>query len=215
LAAPKRIFLRDGRIAMLDTLLRWENAVAAQLATMSKSEIWKRLLAHALQVFAKYGFAGAILPGIGKCAEDYAQEMFIKYALEQIKAKELAYLCTAMRNKIIDDLRKPAQRLTESRANLTQTAADADRRIPSMDDLQSPDKPEIDKLSEETYIARLRVCVESEPDLKEYLEAIVDIGLTKPADIASFLEISPEAVRLRQKKMRRRLVGQGIVQVTR
>jgi DNA-directed RNA polymerase specialized sigma24 family protein len=187
--------------------------VAAKLATMSKSEIWKRLLAHALRVFAKYGLAGAILPGIGKAAEDYAQDVFIKYVLEQIKAKELAYLCTAIRNNIIDDLRKPIQRLTESRANLTEGAVDGNRRIPSMDDLQSPSKPAIDMLSEEAYIARLRVCVESEPDLKEYLEAIVDIGLTKPADIASFLEISPEAVRLRQKKMRRRLIGQGIVQV--
>jgi DNA-directed RNA polymerase specialized sigma24 family protein len=190
--------------------------VATPLATMSKGELWKRLLAHALRVFAEFGYCGAdsILPGFGKSAEDYAQNVFIKYVLGQSKAKELAYLCKEIRNDIIDDLRSPIQKLTESRGNLAENTVQGDKHIPSMDDLQDLGKPVSDLLSEKSYTDRFRRCVESEPDLKDYLEAIVDIGLTKPADIASFLEISPEAVRARQKKMRRRLIGQGIVQVT-
>jgi DNA-directed RNA polymerase specialized sigma24 family protein len=190
--------------------------VGSPLAMMSKVEVWKMLLAHALRVFGEFGLSGAdaVLSGFGKSAEDYAQTVFIKYVLGQTKAKELAYLCKAIRNDIIDDLRSPVQKLTESRANLTENTVEGDKHIASMDDLHSPKKPVDDFLSEESYIARLRLCVENEPDLKEYLEAIVDIGLTKPADIASFLEISPEAVRARQKKMRRRLIGHGIVQVT-
>jgi DNA-directed RNA polymerase specialized sigma24 family protein len=190
--------------------------VTTPLATISKDEVWKRLLAHALRVFREFGLSGddSVLPGFGKSPDDYAQTVFIKYVLGQTKAKELAYLCKAVRNDIIDDLRSPIQKLTESRANLTPNLVEGDKHIPTMDDLQSPNKPVDDLLSEQSYIARLRLCVEREPDLKEYLEAIVDLGLTKPADIASFLEISPEAVRARQKKMRRRLIGHCIVQVT-
>lgn len=189
--------------------------MVTSLATITRDELWKRLLVHALRVFREFGFSGdSILPGFGKCPEDYAQAVFMKYLLGQIKAKELAYLCKAIRNDIIDDLRSPNQKLTESRANLTQEIAGVDNQHPAMDDLQRLDKAVDDLLSEESYINRLRRCVESEPDLKEYLEAIVDLGITKPAEIGSVLGISAEAVRARQKKMRRRLIGQGIVQVT-
>jgi DNA-directed RNA polymerase specialized sigma24 family protein len=189
--------------------------VAAPLASISKDELWKRLLVHAVWVFHEFGFSSkdTVLPGFGKSPEDYAQTVFMKYLLGQIKAKNLTYLCRAVRNDIIDDLRSPAQKLTESRANLAHEKYGAENPIPSMDDLQSLNKSADDVLSEESYIARLRRCVESEPELKEYLEAIVDLGLDKPAEIGSFLGISPEAVRARQKKMRRRMIGHGIVEV--
>ena len=190
--------------------------MATPLARISNEELWKRLLVHAVWVFHEFGFSsrGSVLPGLGKSPEDYAQTVFMKYLLGEIKAKNLSYLCKAVRNDIIDDLRSPSQKLTESRANLTQERAGPDNRLPSMDDLQSLGKSVDDLLSEEAYISRLRRCVESEPELKEYLEAIVDLGLVKPAEIASLLGIFPEAVRARQKKMRRRLIGLGIGQVT-
>src|ERR1700722_9985649 len=107
---------------MLVSPVRWGNGLATPLAAMSEGEVWKRLLGHALRVFAEFGFFGAdrVVPGFGKSAEDYAQTVYISYVLGQTKAKELAYLCTTIRNDIIDDLRSPLHKLTESRANLTE-----------------------------------------------------------------------------------------------
>jgi DNA-directed RNA polymerase specialized sigma24 family protein len=192
--------------------------VASSLSQMSGDELFKRLKAHAIRVFGEYGFLGSesILPGVAKSPEDYAQKIFVDHVMGRIRDKELAYLCRAVRNDIIDDLRSPTQKLTESRPNLPQQAQDDDRpRISVMDDLIHPGKLVDDLLTEEAYRAHLLSCVDKEPDLKEYLEAIFYLDLTKPGDIASALDIPATEVRARQKKMRRRLVGLGIAQVKR
>jgi DNA-directed RNA polymerase specialized sigma24 family protein len=193
-----------------------QKPVASSLSQMSGDELFKRLNAHAIRVFGEYGFLGSesVLTGVAKSPEDYAEKIFVDHVMGRIREKGLAYLCRAVRNDIIDDLRSPTQKMTETRPNLPQQVTDDDRpRAPVMDDLTHPDKPVDDLLIEEAYVAHLRRCVDLEPDLKEYLEAIVDLGLTKPADIASALDIPTTEVQARRKKMRRRLVRLGIAQV--
>jgi hypothetical protein len=41
---------------MLVSPVRWGNALATPLAKMNEGEVWKRLLGHALRVFAEFGF---------------------------------------------------------------------------------------------------------------------------------------------------------------
>jgi len=190
--------------------------VANSLSHVSSEELLKKLTAFAVMVFGEFGFLGgeALLPGIGKSPLDYAERIFVDYVMGRIRAKELAYLCHAVRNDIIDDLRSPAQKRTELRSNLPQNRQNDDGpRPPAMDDLRASNPTVEDVLDEETYKARVRRCVEDEPDLKEIVEAVFDLNLTKPTDIASALDITSAAVQARRKKLRRRLITSGIVQV--
>ena len=54
---------------------------------------------------------------------------------------------------------------------------------------------------------KLLPIVEDEPELKEYLEAVLSLGLTKREDIASVIEKVPQEVTYRRNRLRDRLAS--------
>jgi hypothetical protein len=54
---------------------------------------------------------------------------------------------------------------------------------------------------------RLLPLVEDEPELKEYLEAVLSFGVTKREDIASMIDKSPQEVTYRRNRLRDRLAS--------
>lgn len=60
-------------------------------------------------------------------------------------------------------------------------------------------------LDEDEYRAHIRAVVEDEPPLKDLVEAVLDLELCKPEDIADALGTSAADIQNRKKKLRRRL----------
>src|SRR5262245_48233277 len=73
-------------------------------------------MAHTLRVFAEYGLGGkdAVVPGVGKSAEDFAYEALAVFLTDKkFKNKDIPYLLTALRNDIVDQLRSHPHKKTE------------------------------------------------------------------------------------------------------
>jgi len=54
---------------------------------------------------------------------------------------------------------------------------------------------------------KLLPIIEDEPELKEYLEAVLSFGLTKREDIASMIEKAPQEITYRRNRLRDRLAS--------
>ena len=86
----------------------------------------KRLMAYGLVVFAEFSLGGedAVVPGTGLSVEDFVAKVLLEYATGKIKHQKsrgslMTVLSTAMRNDIIDALRKKSHELEETRATIT------------------------------------------------------------------------------------------------
>ena len=70
---------------------------------------------------------------------------------------------------------------------------------------------QISVLNEANYRDRVRSAFESEPKLKEVVEAVLDLDLYKPEEIADAIGTTPTDIQNRKKKLRRRLGATGLV----
>lgn len=188
--------------------------MSSSLAEINTAELVQKLTACAVRVFAEYGLLGpgAVMPGLGLSAEDFVSDLLIEYTTGKIKVKDLAYLHVALRNNIIDKLRSSAQKTTDH----LPMNADGNAEGEGMKHLDgfSSDQIRIDDyLCDESYKARVRACVENEPELKEIVEAVLDLEQMKPAEIAEAIGISAEEVYTRKKRLGRRLVTHGLKMV--
>jgi DNA-directed RNA polymerase specialized sigma24 family protein len=120
-------------------------------------------------------------------------------------------LATAMRNDIIDSLRKAAHMHEETRSTLPREP-DSTIDPPSLDELPSAaiDVPAM--VDEENYRKRMWASLAAEPELAEVVRAILDLNLRKPREIAAALGISVAEVQNRKKRLRRRFIELRLVQ---
>jgi DNA-directed RNA polymerase specialized sigma24 family protein len=181
---------------------------------MSTEVLYKKLTAHALGVCAQYGLRGegAVIQGVAKSAEDFASDLLVKYLTGKIKVKELPYLFTALRHDIISKLKSAAQKKTE----YIPTTADLDEfghGTKGLDGFPSGQPRADDRLCQESFETRVRACVATDKELVELVEAVFDLGLQKPAEIAAVIGISAEEVDVRKRKLRRWLIKCGIKKV--
>ena len=184
----------------------------------------KRLMAYGLVVFAEFSLGGedAVVPGTGLSAEDFVAKVLLEYATGKIKHQKsrgslMTVLSTAMRNDIIDALRKKSHKLEETRATITvdEDSEGEDHEKPAMDQfpqLLAPDPSAV--VDEDEYRARVRAVVDNEPPLKDLVEAVLDLELYKPEDIADALGTSAADIQNRKKKLRRRLCQSELVHST-
>ena len=184
-------------------------------AEISPAALFQKLTAHAVRVFAEYGLCGpaAVMPGLGLSAEDFASIVFIEYTTGKIKVKQLAYLYTALRNDIRDKLGSAAQKTTDHLPITTEVDKDG-KAMKHLDGFPSKDCLVEDLLCEDSYKSRVRACVATEPELRELVEAVFDLDLVKPAEIAVALGVSSEEVNVRKRKLARRLVKHGLKMVS-
>ena len=181
----------------------------------------KRLMAYGLVVFGQFSLGGedAVVPGTGLSVEDFVAKVLSDYATGRIKHQKsrgslMAVLGTALRNDIFDALRKKSHELEETRATISvnEDSEEKDHEKPALDEYpQSLAPAPSSVVDEDEYRARIRAVVDDEPPLKELVEAVLDLELYKPEDIADALGTSAADIQNRKKKLRRRLRQSGLV----
>jgi DNA-directed RNA polymerase specialized sigma24 family protein len=184
------------------------------LTEVDASELIERLMAHSLRVFAESGLRGknAVMPGVGWSAEDFVFDILKEYLVGNIKAKDLPYLYTALRNDIRDKLKSASHKTTDHMPLVPQ--GDSEAETPEcLDQFTSTGVRPDDYLCEESYKLRIRRSVADKPALQEVVEAVFDLDLEKPAEIADALNITAKDVYARNRKLRLQLLSQGIAEV--
>ncbi len=181
----------------------------------------KRLMAYGLVVFAEFSLGGvdAVVSGSGLSVEDFVAKVLQEYATGRIKYQKsrgslMTVLGTAMRNDIIDALRKKSHEFEEMRATISvnEDAEEKNHEQPALDEFPQSLVPDpFSIVGEEEYRAQVRAVVDNEPPLKDLVEAVLDLELYKPEAIADALGTSAVDVQNRKKKLRRRLCQSGLV----
>jgi DNA-directed RNA polymerase specialized sigma24 family protein len=83
---------------------------------------------------------------------------------------------------------------------------------PALDDFPQQSVPDqISVLDEAAYRDRVRSSFENEPKLKEVVEAVLDLDLYKPEEIADAIGTTAADIQNRKKKLRRRLRAAGLI----
>ena len=180
-------------------------------------ELAVRLAAFALRVFAEFGIGGqgATIAGVGLSAEDFVWKVLSEYAEGKLQHQQgrgnfFSLLATALRNDIVDALRKAAHSREEIRPSLPRGRF-SELEPPGLDELPG-DVDFSAALDQEDYLKRVRASVADEPELLEMVRIILDLNLYKPRDIAAALGVSAAEVQNRKKRLRRRFLESSLVQ---
>ena len=187
----------------------------SRFANVDFDRLLSRLFAAAQGLFARQGLKGdaSILSGTGKSAEDLVLDTvqeFIRGEKVEWRPKcpdEDPYplLLTVMRRDFLDLVKK-------GRAHKRTKVVDSleeEENIGSME-REVVDIEEIFSLAEGDAATKERIysLVAGHKELVEYVEAILELGLTKkPKELAEFLGITSDQLRLLQRKVRTRLAG--------
>ena len=181
----------------------------------------KRLTAYGAVVFAEFALGGedAVIPGGGQSIEDFVAKILLEYTTGKIKHHAsrgalMTVLGKALRNDVIDALRKKSHEREESRSTVSVAeGTDPDEeRVPALDGNGGRYPNPVDLLDEQEYSERVRSSVEDEPELKEVVEAVLDLQLYKPQEIADAVATTASDIQNRKKKLRRRLAEKGLLQ---
>lgn len=185
---------------------------------MDLSELALRLMAFARRTFADFGLRGheTTVAGVGLSMEDFVWAVLEEYVEGKLKHQAsrgdlFPLLATALRNDIIDSLRKAAHLHEENRPWLPRER-DSTSDSPSLDDLPSAVIDVSALVDEENYRKRVWACLAGEAELIEMVKVILDLNLHKPRDIATALGISAVEVQNRKKRLRRRFIESNLFQ---
>lgn len=179
-----------------------------------------RLASYGLRTFAEFGLGGqsAAVPGVGLSVEDFVWNVLSEYAegalaYEADRGTLFSLLATAVRNDIIDALRKAAHFREEARSPLPRESS-SEKEPPALDELPSPGTDIDDVLAEESYRERLLAAFAEEPELAEVVRVVFDLDLAKPREIAATLGITVTDYQNRKKRLRRRLIEYHAVEAS-
>ena len=190
----------------------------AEQQNVDLGELALRLAAFAQRIFADYGILGRdfAVGGVGLSLEDFVWRVLEEYVEGRLehdarRGPLLPLLAKALRNDIIDSLRRAAHVAEETRSPLARERESEDDP-PSLDEFASSSVDVLEMLEERSY--RKRVCdsLEEEPELTEMVRVILDLDLHKPRDIARALSISVDEVQNRKKRLRRRFIDANLVE---
>lgn len=171
-----------------------------------------RLGGFGLRIFAEFGLGGAssTIPGTGLSIDDFVWKTLENYSegnlvFEPGKGALVSLLARALRNDIIDALRRAAHVREEARP--TQSSDDKEeRKNAALDELPSRSIGVDVILDHAAYRERVLRTLADEPELREMADVILDLGLTKPQEIAEAVGITVTEYQNRKKRMRRRLI---------
>jgi DNA-directed RNA polymerase specialized sigma24 family protein len=179
-------------------------------------ELAVRLAGWGVRVFAEFGLGGAdrTVAGVGLSVEDFVSLVLSEYVegklqYEASRGTLFSLLSRALRNDVIDALRKAPHAREEARAR---TASERDSEVdpPSLDEFPATATDIHDSLDEARYRYACGRPLD-EPELAEVLRAVLDLNLSKPQDIAEALGISTTECQNRKMRLRRRLVEYNLV----
>jgi DNA-directed RNA polymerase specialized sigma24 family protein len=185
--------------------------VPRSLVDMNDRELLLKLTALAVRVLAEFNLFGpeAVMPGNGLSAEDFALNVFREYLDGKIKVKTVSYLTAAIRNDVIEKARLLAHKTEEPMPSIADQDPNREtsKQLADIPDTTAP----IDRmLCVQAVSDRVRACVANDPKLREYVEAVLDCGYRKPAEIAQTLDVSEAEVYVRIRRLERHLIKCGL-----
>jgi DNA-directed RNA polymerase specialized sigma24 family protein len=190
----------------------------AEQQNVDLGELALRLAAFARRTFADFGLPShdATVSGVGLSMEDFVWAVLEEYVEGRLKHEAsrgdlFSLLATAMRNDIIDSLRKAAHLHEETRSTLPRDPHST-TDPPSLNELPSAPVDVPAMLDEENYRKRVWASLAGEPELAKVVRAILDLNLYRPREIAAALGISVTEVQNRKKRLRRRFMEFNLVQ---
>ena len=173
-----------------------------------------KLTAYALSVFAvlRLGGRGSVISGLGKGAEDFAQQTLTDYFSGKLeydpsRGTLFSLLRTALRHDIIDALHKDSHKFEEGRPNTTESPDPMDAGPPALDEYPANDgNNSFDTLYVQKLYCSFKMLLGAEFELLEVVGAVLFHDLIKPSEIATFLNTTAKDIQNRRKRIRRRLV---------
>jgi len=190
----------------------------AEQRNVDLGELALRLAAFARRTFADFGLPGhdATVSGVGLSMEDFVWAVLEEYVEGRLEHEAsrgdlFSLLATAMRNDIIDALRKAAHLHEDTRSTLPREPHST-IDPPSLDELPSAAVDVPAMLDEENYRKRVWASLAGEPELAKVVRAILDLNLYSPREIAAALGISATEVQNRKKRLRRRFMEFNLLQ---
>lgn len=183
-------------------------------------ELAVRLNSYGLRVFAEFGLGSqaALVPGVGLSVEDFVCRVLWEYAegaleYDVARGELFSLLARALRNDMIDSLRKAAHAREEARSPLPR-GDKSEKEPPALDELPASGIAIDSLLAEDSYRARLLDAFAEEPELGEVVRVVLDLEVTKPREIAEALGISVTEFQNRKKRLRRRLIEYRALEVS-
>jgi hypothetical protein len=131
------------KMSLLDRIKEARGCLSEHGQHPDFKELTKRLTAYGLVVFAEFSLGGrdVAIPETGLSIEDFVGKVLLEYTLGRIKHHKsrgslITVLGTAMRNDIIDALRKKSHECEESRptVSVTEDVEGKDDRKPALDE---------------------------------------------------------------------------------
>ena len=181
-------------------------------------ELAHRLTAFGLRTFNEFGLGGrnSTVAGVGLSVDDFVSAVLVEYVEGKLQHQAsrgdlFSLLATALRNDIIDSLRKAAHAHEESRSSLP-AERDADPAPLSLDELPGSTIDFAGSIDEERYGERARTAFAGEPELAEVVRAVLELNLYKPREIAAELGITAAEVQNRKKRLQRQLIDHNLVE---
>jgi DNA-directed RNA polymerase specialized sigma24 family protein len=184
----------------------------SRFVNVNFDSLLSRLYAVAQGLFARQGLKGdaSILPGTGKSAEDlvldtvqaFVQGEKIKWRPEHPDEDPYPLLLIAMKRDFLDLVRKGRAYKRTIVVDSVEEEENSKRTEQGADLEEGSGKAEDDETKVKIYSL-----LEGNKELEEYVEAILELGLKKPNDIAEILGITTGQVRSRQRKVRTKLAG--------
>jgi DNA-directed RNA polymerase specialized sigma24 family protein len=163
-----------------------------------------RLAGYGQRIFAEFGLGGrgGTVRGVGLSIEDFVGNVLSEYlegrlAHEVSRGELFSLLATAMRNDIIDALRRAAHAREEARSPVRRECGA--EGLPALVELPARAAEIAALIDEERYRKRVRGAFANEPELADVVKAVLDLDLSKPQEIAETLGISPDEVQNRKR----------------
>jgi DNA-directed RNA polymerase specialized sigma24 family protein len=173
-------------------------------------EVIDRLMAEAIRLFASARLLGAdrVMSRLGVSPEDLVYQT-VKAVLEDKTVRYrkddgelLPFLKRVMRNDFLDMVRRPVYKRTD----IVDPAEEAKRKAETnVSTLESLGASAVDPQPDVFWRDRVRQLVADDPELVEYVDAILEFELTKPAEIADLLSTTVEDIYNRRRRLATRI----------
>ena len=173
-------------------------------------EVIDRLMVEAVRLFASARLVGAdrVLSGLGVSPEDLVfqtinallEDKTVRYRKDD--GKLLPFLKRVMRNDFLDMVRRPVYKRTDIADPAEEAKRKAEGNVTTLESLgASATDPQPDVF----WRDRVRRLVADDPELVEYVDAILEFELTKPAEIADLLSTTVEDIYNRRRRLATRI----------
>jgi DNA-directed RNA polymerase specialized sigma24 family protein len=170
-------------------------------------EVIDRLMAEAVRLFASARLVGAdrVMSGLGVSPEDLVyqainallEDKTVRYRKDD--GELLPFLKRVMRNDFIDMVRRPVYKRTDIVDPVDEAKRKQEGAVQTLGASGSDPQPDV------FWRDRVRLLVADDPKLVEYVDAILELELTKPAEIADLLSTTVEDIYNRRRRLATRI----------